>query len=88
MEPDVSVICDKSELTDIGCKGAPDWVIEIASPNSKRMDYYIKLIKYRSAGMRECWIVNPATKRMMVCEFTASPALFHSTRCLIHYPLD
>lgn len=29
LEPDISVICDKNKLTDEGCKGAPDWVIEI-----------------------------------------------------------
>lgn len=28
LEPDISVICDKNKLTDDGCKGAPDWIIE------------------------------------------------------------
>lgn len=69
VEPDISVICDKSKLTDSGCKGAPDWVIEVVSASSKRMDYYIKLFKYRTAGVREYWIVNPATKRVMVYNF-------------------
>ena len=32
VEPDISVICDKNKLTDKGCKGAPDWIIEIVSP--------------------------------------------------------
>ena len=45
LEPDISVICDKSKITDEGCKGAPDWVIEIVSQSSKRMDYYIKLFR-------------------------------------------
>ena len=27
VEPDISVICDKSKLTDKGCNGAPDWII-------------------------------------------------------------
>lgn len=56
MEPDLSVICDKSKLDDRGCNGAPDWVIEIVSPSSQRMDYMIKLFKYRDAGVREYWI--------------------------------
>ena len=61
VEPDISVICDKNKLDDRGCNGAPDWIIEIVSPSTKRMDYGIKLFKYRTAGVREYWIVNPAT---------------------------
>ena len=66
VEPDISVICDKSKLDDRGCNGAPDWIIEIASPSTKRPDFGIKLFKYRSAGVREYWIVNPLTKTVNV----------------------
>ena len=59
VEPDISVICDKSKLSDRGCEGAPDWIIEIVSPGTARMDYSVKLFKYRTAGVREYWIVNP-----------------------------
>ena len=66
---DTSVICDTSKLTDKGCDGAPDWIIEIVSPNSRRMDYYIKLFKYKAAGVREYWIVDPDKNRIMVYNF-------------------
>lgn len=66
VEPDISVICDKSKLDDRGCNGAPDWIIEIASSSTKRLDFGIKLFKYRSAGVREYWIVNPLTKTVNV----------------------
>ena len=66
VEPDISVICDRSKLTDKGCFGAPDWIIEVVSPSSRRMDYYIKLFKYRTAGVREYWIVDPDKKRITV----------------------
>lgn len=69
VEPDISVICDKNKLNDKGCAGAPDWIIEIVSPNSRRMDYYIKLFKYRAAGVREYWIVDPDKNRIMVYNF-------------------
>ena len=69
VEPDISVICDPSKLNDKGCNGAPDWVIEIVSPSSKRMDYSTKLFKYRTAGVREYWIVDPAKDRTMVWNF-------------------
>ena len=69
VEPDISVICDKNKLTDKGCKGAPDWIIEIVSPASRRMDYYTKLFKYRTAGVREYWIVDPSKNQIIVYDF-------------------
>jgi len=66
VEPDISVICDKAKLTDKGCLGAPDWIIEVVSPGSRRMDYSIKLFKYRTAGVREYWIVDPDKSRITV----------------------
>ena len=69
VEPDISVICDKSKLNDRGCSGAPDWIIEIVSPGTKRIDYGVKLFKYRTAGVREYWIVNPLTKTVNVYFF-------------------
>ena len=60
------MICDPSKLDDRGCNGAPDWVIEIVSPGSKRMDYFIKLFKYQTAGVKEYWIVDPDKNRVMV----------------------
>ncbi len=64
LEPDISVICDKNKITDEGCNGAPDWIIEIVSPSSKSMDYFTKLFQYRTAGVREYWIVDPLRQRV------------------------
>ena len=69
VEPDISVICDKDKLTDKGCSGAPDWVIEITSPSNPQMDYGVKLFKYRTAGVREYWIVDPQKRTVMVYDF-------------------
>ncbi|EET60669.1 hypothetical protein BRYFOR_07494 [Marvinbryantia formatexigens DSM 14469] len=69
VEPDISVVCDKNKLNDRGCNGAPDWIIEVVSPGSRRMDYFIKLFKYRSAGVREYWIVDPDKNRILVYDF-------------------
>lgn len=63
------MICDPSKLDDKGCHGAPDWIIEIVSPSSQRMDYLTKLLKYRTAGVREYWIVNPMTRMVTVYDF-------------------
>ena len=69
VEPDISIICDQNKLNDKGCVGAPDWIIEIVSPSSKRMDYMIKLFKYRTAGVREYWIVDPDKDRITLYNF-------------------
>ncbi len=69
VEPDISVICDLSKLNEKGCLGAPDWIIEIVSPGNKPMNYFTKLFKYRSAGVREYWIVDAAKKQILVYQF-------------------
>lgn len=56
VEPDISVICSSGKLTDRGCTGAPDWIIEIVSPENPSHDYVRKLNLYMAAGVREYWI--------------------------------
>ena len=72
VEPDVSVICNPDKLDEKGCSGAPDWVIEVVSPSSRRIDYSVKLFKYQSAGVREYWLVDPDKNRIMVWDFENS----------------
>ncbi len=69
VEPDISVVCDKGKLDDRGCFGAPDWIIEIVSPSSRSMDYFKKLFKYRSAGVREYWVVDSERQSVTVYNF-------------------
>lgn len=66
VEPDISVICDKDKLTDKGCDGAPDWIIEIISPGNPEHDYIYKLQLYVSANVREYWIVDSHKERILV----------------------
>ena len=66
VEPDISVICDHDKLTDRGCTGAPDWIIEIISPGNPEHDYIYKLQLYAAAGVREYWIVDPQKERIFV----------------------
>lgn len=69
VEPDISVICDKNKISDKGCHGAPDWIIEIISPSSRAMDYFTKLFQYQKSGVREYWIVDPIKQRITVYFF-------------------
>lgn len=69
VEPDISVVCDRDKITDKGCNGAPDWVIEIVSPSSRKMDYFKKLFKYRTSGVREYWVVDAEKELVTVYDF-------------------
>ena len=69
LEPDLVVICNPDCLHDKGCMGAPDWVMEVISPSTKSRDYAIKLFKYRTAGVKEYWIVNPEKRIVSVYLF-------------------
>ena len=78
VEPDISVICDQSKLDDRGCNGAPDLVVEVVSPSSRRMDYSTKNALYSEAGVREYWIVDPEKERTTVYRYEedAAPTIF------------
>ncbi len=66
VEPDITVVCDRNKLDDYGCKGAPDLIIEILSPSTKRHDRIIKHNLYQCAKVREYWIVDPNDKTVEV----------------------
>ena len=70
VQPDISVICDPSKLTEHGCTGAPDFIVEIASPSDVRHDYLTKANLYARAGVREYWIVDPMRQMTVVYSFS------------------
>ena len=72
LEPDISVICDQSKLTDRGCNGAPDWVIEVVSPSTASRDYVYKAYKYQKSGVRLYWIVDPEAGTVMIYDYENS----------------
>lgn len=69
VQPDLLVVCDRHKLTDKGCTGAPDWVIEIVSGSNSSYDYITKLLQYQKAGVREYWIIDPFQRFVTVYNF-------------------
>jgi len=57
--PDIIVVCNETKLGKRSCNGAPDFVVEILSPSTARMDKKLKYGKYEKAGVKEYWIVDP-----------------------------
>ena len=64
--PDITVVCDPAKLDDIGCRGAPDLVMESLSPSTQRHDRLTKFNLYQQAGVREYWIVDPVSRSVQV----------------------
>lgn len=75
VDPDISVVCDHGKLDKHGCKGAPDFVVEILSPSTQRHDRLVKLDLYQRAGVREYWIVDPDSATVQV--FTLKDKYLH-----------
>ena len=66
VQPDLSVICDQDKLDELGCLGAPDWVIEVLSPSTSLRDMNTKRDLYERHGVREYWLVHPTERWIMI----------------------
>jgi len=70
VQPDVLIVCDRDKIIKRCIYGAPDFVVEVLSPSTKKKDMMIKLNKYMDAGVREYWMVDTDGKRVIVYDFT------------------
>ncbi len=67
VQPDITVICDSSKIDERGCRGAPDWIIEVLSPYTTSKDFIQKRKLYEDNGVKEYWLVHP--RDLMVTVF-------------------
>lgn len=65
VQPDICVICDPAKIDERGCKGAPDWIIEILSKSTAQKDFTDKFDLYQHAGVKEYWIVSPNDQHVL-----------------------
>lgn len=68
VQPDVFITCRPENLTEQYLNGAPDFVAEIVSSN-RSDDFDRKLLMYRTAGVREYWIIDPRYRKTLVYFF-------------------
>ena len=62
VEPDLLYLSNErasAVLTDANVQGAPELVVEIGSPSTRKRDETIKRRLYERAGVSEYWIVDP-----------------------------
>lgn len=69
VQPDVIILCHPDKMKKRVIYGAPDFVLEVISPSTRRKDYTKKLTKYSEAGVREYWIVDPYQQKLLVYFF-------------------
>ena len=75
VQPDVIICCDPGMNIGPRLFGAPDFLAEVLSPSTKRRDLYLKLGKYRNAGVREYWILDPDKQTVIVYRFCDDDAI-------------
>lgn len=66
VQPDVLVVCDREKIVPTHVYGAPDLIMEILSPATRKIDMNIKHSKYAAAGVREYWLIDPDKKKIVV----------------------
>ena len=66
LQPDILIVCDPDKCTEKRIVGAPDFIIEITSPSTRKKDMFTKLSKYAQAGVREYWIIDLQNEKVMV----------------------
>ena len=68
LQPDVFILCDRSKRRKWGVKGAPDFILEILSPSTRRKDMTVKYRKYKECGVREYWMLDIRERKMIICD--------------------
>lgn len=66
VQPDVFIVCDHDKFKKGRVYGAPDFIVEVLSPSTRKKDFSLKLAKYTNAGVREYWMIDPDKKAVVV----------------------
>ena len=66
VQPDITVVCDPSKITERGCNGSPDLVMEVISKSSVTRDLHEKYGVYEKAGVKEYWIIHPQDRSLII----------------------
>lgn len=65
-EPDIFFITtERLSIVEDNVYGAPDFIIEVLSPGTEKIDKIEKKAVYERCGVKEYWIVHPQTKKVI-----------------------
>jgi len=62
VQPDVFVVCDERKITEQIILGAPDLVLEVASPATAKKDRWEKKRLYESFGVKDYILIDPVAQ--------------------------
>ncbi|MBQ0058622.1 MAG: Uma2 family endonuclease [Lachnospiraceae bacterium] len=74
VQPDFFIVCDPSIVLEQRCYGAPDFIVEVLSPSTRDKDMHIKASKYKKAGVKEYWMIDPSRRMIIVYLFSKEEA--------------
>jgi Uma2 family endonuclease len=66
VQPDIIVVCDINKLDDRGCRGAPDIIIEVISPQTAKKDLITKRYLYERHKIKQYWIFDPEPEEVVI----------------------
>ncbi|MBI5607797.1 MAG: Uma2 family endonuclease [Deltaproteobacteria bacterium] len=61
-QPDLLIVCDSNKIHRKVVRGAPDFVLAVASPANASHDHLRERRRYEQAGVRELWLVDPVER--------------------------
>jgi Uma2 family endonuclease len=76
VQPDLLFVAREhaGRIETANVKGAPDLLVEVLSPTTRRVDERTKRDRYRATGVAEYWLVDPELETIKVYRWTAAPA--------------
>ena len=69
VQPDLFVLCREFDIQNRYIDGAPDLTVEILSDSTRSKDMLLKTWKYKNAGVKEYWIIDPKRQEVLVYDF-------------------
>ena len=66
VQPDLTVICNSEILTEQGCNGAPDLVVEVLSPGNSKRELKGKFELYQESEIKEYWLIRQMEQSLVI----------------------
>lgn len=76
LQPDLFVLCDLDKYEGNCVKGAPNFIIEIASPSNLVHDRFTKYSIYQRNKVKEYWIVEPNDKKIFTFTYNEETEMY------------
>ncbi len=81
--PDISVVAiDRLPEEDGPFNGAPDWLIEIRSPDQSTLNLQKKILHCLEKGTQLAWLIDFVGKQIWVWEGDSLPSIFSGEEML------